>query len=79
MNNNHSAGAASTTLILQVVFLILKLCNVIDWSWWCVLIPLWVDLGMLVLYLAVFIPMYIRRQKKIEEQMRNNWYWRRHL
>lgn len=28
-------------LILFVVFLVLKLTNVIDWSWWWVTSPLW--------------------------------------
>ena len=27
--------------VLFVVFLILKLCHVIDWSWWWVTAPLW--------------------------------------
>lgn len=26
------------------IFLILKLCNVIDWSWWWVCSPLWIGL-----------------------------------
>lgn len=28
------------------IFLILKLCNVIDWSWWWVCSPLWIGLLM---------------------------------
>ena len=27
--------------LLFVVFLVLKLCKVIDWSWWWVTSPLW--------------------------------------
>lgn len=27
--------------LLFVVFLVLKLCNVINWSWWWVTAPLW--------------------------------------
>jgi hypothetical protein len=27
--------------VLALVFVILKLTNVIDWSWWWVLAPLW--------------------------------------
>lgn len=38
-----------------VVFLILKLCNVITWSWWSVFIPLiaWVIAGILYLIISV--------------------------
>lgn len=28
--------------VVQIVFIILKLCGVINWSWWVVLLPLWV-------------------------------------
>jgi len=37
---------------LFVVFLVLKLCGVIDWSWWWVTAPLW---GQLTLVAAVFL------------------------
>ena len=33
---------------IQLVFIILKLCDVIDWSWWAVFIPLFIELGLLV-------------------------------
>lgn len=37
--------------ILGIVFIVLKLCNVIDWSWWWVLSPFWI---MVALYIVVF-------------------------
>ena len=27
--------------VLAIVFIVLKLVGVIDWSWWYVLLPLW--------------------------------------
>lgn len=30
--------------VLLVVFIILKLCGVINWSWWWVLSPVWINL-----------------------------------
>ena len=27
--------------MLTVAFVILKLCKIIDWSWWWVLVPIW--------------------------------------
>lgn len=37
--------------ILFVVFLILKLCEVIDWSWWWVTAPLWIPIGLAFLFI----------------------------
>lgn len=39
--------------ILQIVFIILKLCNVVNWSWKVVLIPLWIAIGLTGLYLLL--------------------------
>lgn len=30
--------------LVLITFVVLKLCNVIDWSWWLVLIPLWIEI-----------------------------------
>lgn len=35
--------------VLQIVFIVLKLCGVIDWSWWWVLSPTWIVVGILTL------------------------------
>lgn len=51
-DNNSSKGVGFTGL-LQIVFIVLKLCGVIKWSWWAVLIPTWIGLGLIVL-LVVF-------------------------
>jgi len=34
--------------VVQTVFIVLKLTNLISWSWWAVLIPLWI---MLILFI----------------------------
>ena len=46
-NNNSSSGLGFLDA-LQIVFIVLKLTHVIDWSWWLVLIPLWVTATMVV-------------------------------
>lgn len=40
-NNSGSAGGIGLLSALFLVFLTLKLCSVIDWSWWWVTAPLW--------------------------------------
>lgn len=36
-----TGGGISLCTLLTVAFVTLKLCKVIDWSWWWVLAPLW--------------------------------------
>lgn len=40
--------------VLFLVFLVLKLTNYIDWSWWWVTSPLWIPVSLLLL-VAVLI------------------------
>lgn len=41
---------------LTIAFIVLKLTNVIDWTWWAVLSPLWVPMAFIVfLSLVVFV------------------------
>ena len=47
--NNGSSGGIGISTVVQIVFIILKLIGTIDWPWGVVLIPLWIDLGILVL------------------------------
>jgi hypothetical protein len=39
--------------LLGVVFVTLKLCNVIEWSWWWVTAPFWGPLVLAIVALAV--------------------------
>lgn len=43
MSASSSGGGAGIGFIglLTIVFITLKLCDVIDWSWWWVLSPTW--------------------------------------
>ena len=58
MNNGGKAASSGIGLdiILFVVFLVLKLCNVIDWSWWWVTAPLWIPVA---LFIAVCLIIFI--------------------
>ena len=39
--------------VLTLIFLTLKLCKVITWSWWWVFSPLWIPLVILLIALAI--------------------------
>ena len=43
MSNSSSSNRSGIGLfsLLGVAFIVLKLTNVIDWSWWWVTLPLW--------------------------------------
>lgn len=47
-----SSGGIGFLGALQIVFIILKLCKVINWSWWLVLIPIYISVG---LFIAILI------------------------
>ena len=49
-----SGGGLTLPVILGVVFIVLKLTNVITWSWWWVLAPFWGSLAQGVVILMVF-------------------------
>ena len=58
MNENPKSSGLGILAVLQIVFLILKLTGLIDWSWWLVLVPLWVDIGFGLLYIIIALIIY---------------------
>ena len=43
MSNKQASSGIGFTSLLTIVFIILKLCGIITWSWWWVLSPLWIS------------------------------------
>ena len=41
MENRGCLGVFSPTLVLCIIFIFLKVFEVVDWSWWVVFSPLW--------------------------------------
>ena len=56
-SSSSSGGGGSIGFLgfLQLIFITLKLCRVIDWSWWLVLIPLWISLGFVVIIILMLL------------------------
>lgn len=54
-NKETSSGGFGLGTLLFVVFLVLKLTNTIDWSWWWVTAPLWIPLLLVILVILVII------------------------
>lgn len=45
MNTKQSTGGISFAALLGTVFVVLKLCKVITWSWLWVTAPFWIPLA----------------------------------
>lgn len=54
-NHVRASGGIGVPTVLFIVFLVLKLTNVIDWSWWWVTAPLWISVGLGVLVTIIYI------------------------
>ena len=52
MSKNSSGGLGLGT-ILFLIFLVLKLTNYIDWSWWWVTSPLWIPIAFIIVVVAI--------------------------
>lgn len=52
MDSSSSTGLGILD-VLQIVFIVLKLCKVINWSWWWVLSPLWVGIFIAIVVIVV--------------------------
>lgn len=68
--NNTSGGIGFTSLLL-VAFIVLKLCNVIDWSWWWVLSPFWIPLGLVILLVGIISVTGSLKDDKTKEEGNN--------
>jgi len=56
-NNNKStqSGGIGFCGLLTIVFIALKLCGVIKWSWLWVLAPIWIPLVLVVVILLIYL------------------------
>tara|TARA_R110000868_G_scaffold261048_1_gene519146 strand:- start:1776 stop:2039 length:264 start_codon:yes stop_codon:yes gene_type:complete len=52
-SSSTSSGGLSFTGALTILFIGLKLGNVIHWSWWWVLSPIWISLSIVLFILLI--------------------------
>jgi hypothetical protein len=65
-NNNNNGGGMGLGTILFLIFLVLKLTNYIDWSWWWVTAPLWISATLYILIATIYVSFFqkIRGRRK---------------
>jgi uncharacterized membrane protein YhaH (DUF805 family) len=77
MKNNVNISSSSSSGIgfvglLTIVFIVLKLLEKITWSWWWVLSPLWISVGLvLIIFLAIFLWAIISTYKEEKKKKKN--------
>lgn len=54
-----SVQIGSLPTLLAVAFVVLKLCNVITWSWWWIFAPLWIPVVIVTLVLLFIFILYM--------------------
>ena len=59
---NNAKNGLGFLQVLTLIFITLKLTEVITWSWWLVLAPLWIPLG-IALVVIICIALYITFSK----------------
>lgn len=64
-DSKTSSGGVGFFGLLTIAFVVLKLCNVINWSWWWVTCPFW---GMWAIYLVWSIFYVIYKNRKIKDK-----------
>ena len=69
-NQTASNNGVGFTGLLLLVFITLKLCDVIDWSWGWVLAPLWIPIALVLVILLVW--WVVRMLKSASEQAIEN-------
>jgi hypothetical protein len=47
------SGGVGFTGLLTIAFVVLKLTGYISWSWWWVLSPIWISIGLLALIVII--------------------------
>ena len=72
-NRNSSSSGIGICGVLTIVFVVLKLVGVINWSWLWVLCPLWIDILLTVIVLVIFAIINKRISNKYRKSERIKW------
>lgn len=65
-------GVIRISTVVGIVFIILKLTGVIDWSWWAVTAPIWVVWGLVfgLVLVCVILAGGITAEEKLAHEIR---------
>lgn len=60
-NNNNSSSGVGFCGLLTLIFITLKLLNVIHWSWIWVLAPSWIPLLIGIIFLVIWLVLMLMK------------------
>ena len=65
MNNNSNNGSRGIGFMgaLAIALIVLKLCNIIKWSWIWVLCPLWIGFAVVLVFIIFLVIVSIINRK----------------
>ena len=72
-NRNSSSSGIGICGVLTIVFVVLKLVGVINWSWLWVLCPLWIDILLTVIVLVIIAIIDNKTSNKYWKSGRIKW------
>ena len=55
MSSENNGSGIGFLGVLQIIFIVLKLCNVLQWSWWMVFIPAYISVGLTIILIVLAI------------------------
>ncbi|MGN1218117.1 MAG: hypothetical protein ACI4TD_09075 [Phocaeicola sp.] len=55
MSSRSNGSGIGVLGVLQIIFIVLKLCDVLQWSWWMVFIPAYISAGLTVILIVIAI------------------------
>jgi Flp pilus assembly protein TadB len=83
MENKTTSTGVSFSSLLLLAFIVLKLCKVINWSWWWVLSPIWIGASILLIILAAMGVWYLvqlnRIKKKRKQKLNEKSKWQQRI
>ena len=65
-NNNSSGtgGGLGICGVLQIIFIVLKVLDMISWTWWQVFIPTWIVLGITLMAITIALLVVVATNSK---------------
>lgn len=72
-NRNSSSSGIGICGVLTILFVVLKLVGVINWSWLWVLCPLWIDILLTVIVSVIITIIDNKTRKKTWKSGRIKW------
>lgn len=64
-NSSSSSSGIGVLGLLGVAFVVLKLCGIIDWSWWWVIMPFWIGFPLIFVGIFLYLVYYVAKGGRV--------------